>query len=216
MYFNIHMTEFHGPDELTSRFRISKRTLHRDLDDLRDSGLLYLEYDKKHDNYVITDEDKRSKAKHKSTSNGDNRNSETKRNTGKAEKKADKKNRKKNNKNSVRRLQHLKRLHRLGTLIFSLTPTDMDAVSGFYSGMEEFDFYIEELMNNGTLDHSPEEIPEKPVPPELDDLKAEYYSLFPDSSERTRQRDFETLNRAGFPIRYDRRIGKYIYEPYDE
>ena len=50
------MTEYHGPSELIRRFGISKRTLHRDLDDLRESGLLKLKYDRKHDNYILNDE----------------------------------------------------------------------------------------------------------------------------------------------------------------
>lgn len=33
--------------------------------------------------------------------------------------------------------------------------------------------------------------------------KDSYYSLFPDSNERTRQRDFETLRRIGYPVGYD-------------
>ena len=42
--------------------------------------------------------------------------------------------------------------------------------------------------------------------------KAEYYSLFPDSNERTRQRDFEEMNRAGFEIYYSRKNKSFIFE----
>ena len=52
--------------------------------------------------------------------------------------------------------------------------------------------------------------------PEFFDLKAEYYELFPDSNERTRQRDFEEMNNAGFTIYYSRKYKTFIFEDDDD
>ena len=186
IYFNIRTTEYHGPSELIRRFGISKRTLHRDLDDLNDSGLLKLKYDRKHDNYVMC--------------NGDGSFLHIK------------EVQKRTVPIAPRRQQHLARLYRLGTLIFSLTPTDTEAVSAYFYDLEMYHFYIDELMKEEPEKYTIDEAPDKPELPDITNLKEEYYSLFPDSSERTRQRDFETLTRAGFPIHYDRRINRYIYE----
>lgn len=43
--------------------------------------------------------------------------------------------------------------------------------------------------------------------------KDKYEQLFPGESDRTRQRDFQTLYRIGYPIRYNRKI--QYYEFYD-
>ena len=43
-------------------------------------------------------------------------------------------------------------------------------------------------------------------------MKKEYYNLFPDSNERTRQRDFEEINKAGFEIYYSRKFKAFIFE----
>lgn len=42
-----------------------------------------------------------------------------------------------------------------------------------------------------------------------DPIKA-YFERFPDSSERMRKRDFETLRHIGFQAGYDREYGEYI------
>ncbi|MCR5738571.1 MAG: HTH domain-containing protein [Lachnospiraceae bacterium] len=203
IYYNIMTTKYHGPSELIRRFGISKRTLHRDLDDLRDSGLLNLRYDRKHDNYVPDDEAPKSS---------------TEKNVKRETCEKQRRNHKNLSKKTVniRRDQHLKRLYRLGKLIFSLTPTDTDAVSSYYYELDIYHFYFDELMKEDPDSNTIENAPDRPVPPEIADLKAEYYELFPDSGERTRQRDFETLTKAGFPIHFDRRIGRYIYELFIE
>jgi DNA-binding transcriptional ArsR family regulator len=195
IYFNIRTTEYHGPSELIRRFGISKRTLHRDLDDLKDSGLLKLKYDRKHDNYVMCNRDGSFLHIKKGSKRG------AKRTVPIAPVPI-----------APRRQQHLTRLYRLGTLIFSLTPTDTEAVSAYYYDLEMYHFYFDELMKEDPEKYTIDEAPDKPELPDIADLKSEYYSLFPDSSERTRQRDFETLTRAGFPIHFDRRINRYIYE----
>lgn len=39
--------------------------------------------------------------------------------------------------------------------------------------------------------------------------KTSYYEMFPDATERMRQRDFEQLNRIGYTIRYDNTDRRY-------
>lgn len=64
-------------------------------------------------------------------------------------------------------------------------------------------------------------------PLEVDGVKArlvrgktckEYYKeLYPEVSDRTMQRDFQTMTRLGFPVRYNRRLQYYeFYEILDE
>lgn len=60
--------------------------------------------------------------------------------------------------------------------------------------------------------YPPEELGDPPVLPEFPDIKAAYYSLFPSSNERTRQRDFKELNHAGFCIYYSRKYKTFIFE----
>jgi hypothetical protein len=83
------------------------------------------------------------------------------------------------NENAVgKRRQSLKRLYRLGTLMTELENDDAA------SWEKEFDR---------------EDGDEK----EYFTAKDSYYELFPDSSERTRQRDFKTLRRIGYQVGYD-------------
>ncbi|MCR5331204.1 MAG: hypothetical protein K6E62_08445 [Lachnospiraceae bacterium] len=89
----------------------------------------------------------------------------------------------------IRRKQHLMRLYRIGTLIHSLPSIDVNDFASFECGVQEF--YIPDI--------------------EFYDLKAEYYALFPDSNERTRQRDFEEMCRAGFEIYYSRKCKSFVY-----
>ena len=110
-----------------------------------------------------------------------------------------------------RRKHHLIRLYRIGTLIRKLSQTDMDELHLYESLLEE---YIESVRESreDPEQFPPDEIPDKPERPDLADIKAEYYSLFPNSNERTRQRDFEEMNRAGFRIYYNRKLKSFIYE----
>jgi len=117
---------------------------------------------------------------------------------------------------SPRRKQHLLRLYRIGTLIHCLTRTDSDSLEKYEYGVKEFEEYLEDAKEDPE-NNSPEDIEsmrEFYIPQDFEfyDLKAEYYALFPDSNERTRQRDFEEMNRAGFNIYYSRTYKSFIFE----
>jgi len=117
---------------------------------------------------------------------------------------------------SPRRKQHLLRLYRIGTLIHCLTRTDSDSLEKYEYGVKEFEEYLEDAKEDPE-NNSPEDIEsmrEFYIPQDFEfyDLKAEYYALFPDSNERTRQRDFEEMNHAGFKIYYSRKYKSFIFE----
>lgn len=120
---------------------------------------------------------------------------------------------------SPRRKQHLKRLYRLGVLIHELSSTDSKDIESYEQGVKEYNDYLE-YAKTDPENNTPEDIENMryfyiPHPLDLYDLKAEYYALFPESNERTRQRDFEEMSRAGFNIYYSRKYKSFIYE-YDE
>ena len=110
-----------------------------------------------------------------------------------------------------RRRQHLLRLYRIGTLIGNLSQTNVEELHSYETLMEEYEDAVPESRED-PRQNPPEYVPDKPERPELADLKAEYYTLFPDSNERTRQRDFAEMNRAGFRIYYSRKYRSFIYE----
>jgi hypothetical protein len=114
-----------------------------------------------------------------------------------------------------RRRQHLMRLYRIGTLIRTLSRVDIEALESYEEHLEEFNEFVEETKDDpDTTPASIEAVRSFMIPDELDlpDIKEEYYTLFPDSNERTRQRDFEEMNRAGFCIYYSRKHKAFIYE----
>ena len=116
----------------------------------------------------------------------------------------------------IRRRQHLQRLFRIGTLIHGLTRTSTNDLEHYEHGIQEFEEYLADAKNDPE-NNSPDDIEtmrEFYIPQDFEfyDLKAEYYSLFPDSNERTRQRDFEELNRTGFNIYYSRKHRAFIFE----
>ncbi len=110
------------------------------------------------------------------------------------------------------RRHHLKLLHRLGTLMKNLTVTDHQKLSEYESLLWEHYYYIE-LVEEDPVEFPPEDIGELPERPEFADTKAEYYELFPKSSERTRARDFATLTEAGFTVKYSRRHRAFLVGP---
>lgn len=114
----------------------------------------------------------------------------------------------------IRRKQHLTRLYRIGTLITNLSSISADEFQSFEMGVQLFNEYLEEAKNDPE-NNSPEDIEgmrDFYIPDiEFQDLKSEYYELFPDSNERTRQRDFEEMCRAGFEIYYSRKYKSFIY-----
>ena len=116
----------------------------------------------------------------------------------------------------VRRRQHLTRLYRIGTLIRRLSSIDPEDLENYESEINEYNEYLEDVKDDPE-NNSPEDLAYMRkffIRNEIIfyDLKAEYYSLFPDSNERTRQRDFEEMNRAGFYIYYSRKYKAFIYE----
>lgn len=116
---------------------------------------------------------------------------------------------------SPRRRQHLLRLYRIGTLIKTLSQVDIEALRSYEDRLDEFNEFVEEIKDDpDTTPESIEAVRSFIVPDEADlpDIKEEYYALFPDSNERTRQRDFEEMNRAGFRIYYSRKHKVFIYE----
>ncbi len=114
----------------------------------------------------------------------------------------------------TRRKQHLARLYRIGTLLHNLSSINSEEFERYEQGLQEFDEYVEESKTD-PVNFPPEDIElmrDFYIPKiEFYDLKAEYYALFPDSNERTRQRDFEEMNRAGFEIFYSRQFKAFIY-----
>ncbi len=111
-----------------------------------------------------------------------------------------------------RRRQHLKLLHRLGTLMRNLTVIDHQKLTEYESLLWEYYYYIE-LVEEDPVEFPPEDIGELPERPEFADTKAEYYELFPENSERTRARDFATLTEAGFTVKYSRRHRAFLVGP---
>ena len=119
---------------------------------------------------------------------------------------------------SPRRRQHLLRLYRIGTLITTLPQIDIEALHSYEDRLEEFNEFVEEIKDDpDTTPESIETVRSFMIPDEVDlpDIKEKYYALFPDSNERTRQRDFKEMNRAGFNIYYSRKHKAFIFE-YDE
>ena len=110
-----------------------------------------------------------------------------------------------------RRRQHLIKLNRIGTLIWNLSQTDPDELHMYETLLEEYEDALHDSQE-APDQFPPDDVPDKPDKPDMPDLKAEYYALFPDSNERTRQRDFEEMNHAGFHIYYNRKHKSFIYE----
>lgn len=117
---------------------------------------------------------------------------------------------------AARRKQHLTRLYRIGTLIVSLSRTDPDELEDYEYGLKQFNDYLEDVKadpeNNPLEDIEDMRIFYLPHELEFYDLKAEYYALFPESNERTRQRDFEEMTCAGFTIYYSRKYKSFIFK----
>jgi hypothetical protein len=110
-----------------------------------------------------------------------------------------------------RRRAHLLRLYRIGTLIWAFPHISTDTLHTYENLLEEYEDALQDSLTDPEQ-YPPEELPDKPDFPDLPDLKSQYYELFPDSNERTRQRDFEELNRAGFKIYYDRTYRAFLFE----
>ena len=114
-----------------------------------------------------------------------------------------------------RRKQHLRRLFRLGTLISKLSCVYQSEIDHYESLVGELNDYIE-FSQEDPETFPPEDIEEmrenvEAEYPYFPDLKSEYYTLCPDSNERTLQRDFKELRDAGFDIDYHREYKTVIF-----
>jgi hypothetical protein len=101
-----------------------------------------------------------------------------------------------------RRKLFLTKLRRICLLLDQLPYTNMSELESYENELSD---YIYALENDEEYDDDP---PEKP---EIPDLKSEYYKLCPDVSERTRQRDFDTLRDVGFILLYSQRYKGYLF-----
>ncbi len=111
----------------------------------------------------------------------------------------------------TRRLEHLTRLRRLGIIVKEFVPTDENELSRYEDDLFGYKEDMEDYKADpeGYIDY----YVEKPIPPESMDIfkaKDEYYKRFPDSNERTRQRDFKALCEAGYIIEYRRGLKEFI------
>jgi predicted DNA-binding transcriptional regulator YafY len=106
-----------------------------------------------------------------------------------------------------RRKLYLTKLARMCLLLNNLPLTDMSMLESYENQLSDYLY---------ALEHDEEHDDYPPEKPEVPDLKGEYYKLCPNVSERTRQRDFDTLRDAGFVILYSQRYKGYLFtdEPY--
>lgn len=109
-----------------------------------------------------------------------------------------------------RHRQHLVRLNRLATLINRLPRTPIYELNTYEMEYQEYLDYKEYMVEDPKT-FPPGDLWNPPVMPVWENIKEAYYELFPDSSERMRQRDFEALNEAGFDIHYDRKYRNFIF-----
>ncbi len=112
----------------------------------------------------------------------------------------------------ARRKQHLDRLFRLGTLMDSLSETDIEELTHYESLVDEYQLYLE-YSKEDPAEFPAENIGEPPQKPEFADIRKEYYELFPEGNERTRARDFAVLTDVGFTVRYSRRFKAFLVGP---
>ena len=119
-----------------------------------------------------------------------------------------------------RRKQQLQRLYRLCTLLSNLSFTYASELQRYEEAVKEFEDYLNDIADDPE-ENTPENIESMrefwvPEEPRRYDLKTEYYALFPNSNERTRQRDFNALACVDFNIYYDRKKHTFINEYDDE
>ena len=120
----------------------------------------------------------------------------------------------------ARRMQHLSRLYRLGTLIDHLPSVSVSELEDYESRLSEYNDLVE-WSKESPEDFTPEDVKKKydevlAHKPEFCDIAKTYSTLFPACSARTRQRDLRELRSAGFDIYYDSRHKAVIYLVNDE
>lgn len=114
-----------------------------------------------------------------------------------------------------KRRQHLLRLRRLCTLMAQLKGPDMEEVDRYESELYDYECSLDDLREDPENVLS-KEIEDPPSPPDFPDIKAQYEALFPGQSARTRQRDFETLSKAGYTITYHPKYKAYLIQDFIE
>ena len=155
LYFLLSSGQDYSAKELMNEADISnRRTYERYLDDIRNSGLLSIKWDRKHNNYSC----------------GFDRIDKTLPDKKKA---------------------HLMRLIRLANFVNQLEPTELPDLIDYYDDMIENEEFLETLKER--------------------DPKAVYYRLYPAGNEKTRQRDFEEIRRAGHTIHYSKKLGVFLF-----
>ena len=87
----------------------------------------------------------------------------------------------------------------------------MEVLYRYESSLEEYIWY-KEAMEEDPEAFPPENLGDMPKMPVLEDIKASYYELFPNSNERMRQRDFSALRDVGYEIYYSHKYRRIIFE----
>ncbi len=177
-----------SPKELMMETGITnRRMLERDLKDLRDCGLINAQYDRRMKRYYFED------VSFDESVDGPRR-------------------------------AHLLRLYRLGTLIRELSQNEYSSIEDYEEALKKYQTLKKEAKENtktGQKDFvkRKEKLQEAAEDVALNkdfinkyDLVKEYYELFPESNERTRQRDFKEINLIpNFRLYYDKRLKNHIY-----
>lgn len=103
-----------------------------------------------------------------------------------------------------RRKLYLTKLARMCRIVKKLPFTDLERLNEYEADLKD---YLSERKK----------YPKRPDPygppkmPYIPDIKYEYFNICPEVSERTRQRDFQTLRDAGFVIFYSQRYREYLF-----
>ncbi len=110
-----------------------------------------------------------------------------------------------------RRREHLLRLRRLCTLMTQLEGPDLEEVDNYERARYDYECSLK-YSREDPENFPPEEIEDPPELPDFPDIKAQYEALFPGQSQRTRQRDFKTLSKAGYQITYRPEYKAYLIQ----
>ena len=186
LYDHLISHQIYAQEDLQEVTGSSLRVLQRDLKDLRDCGLCNVKRDRVKSSESYGDYTWRDPAPKK-------------------------------DENHPRRQQHLNRLYRLGTILTEFRNANYEAICEYEARMLEYRDNLEYMSEEEDPDEEELAWVEslKPDIPVLEDLKARYDKLFPNSNKRTRQRDFAALREAGFSLYYDHEYHGFVYEPED-
>lgn len=188
IYYLLENSNLQNPNELMMQAGITnRRMLQRDLKDLRDSGLYNAVYEK-----GFNDKGENMSYYYSEETCFDESSTGARR-------------------------AHLIRLNRLGTLIVELPTTDYGDYDFYLSALNDYNILLDSIKDDPNitkkdLAEAKEEVDYYAKCIKNNNIKDIYQGLFPDENERTRQRDFEEINRIpGFTLYYDRKLMTYIY-----